>query len=617
MKVVGNSSPLSAHVLTAGIRLPGDNAVDATVTAGASIAHSTADGVDAWLLGLPFFTDPWLNAANFAQRWSEDQPRVLDTIDGTFLLLVVTRDNFFLVNDKVSPLTWHWTPRGDRVIASSNLIGLRDAANLPLDVDYETLRRQIFTRSQFFDRCILKGVRKIRKGFLVDRAQTERQYYDLVANIRHGSTPADYFAHLDDFVQQTMTGRKVATLASAGFDSRINCLMLNRHLDEVDVFTYRSDLYSEHRKAKQFLSCLPRQRYRLHTLGHSMLPGSPHYTPRTVYRHRDTYLECFDDLTMNKEHFIFVEALDAMRRNGTQVLVNGVSGDSVRRLRPLTLFWPTKDTLDDDSPPAVRELWGPPLGELEQQYTHTGNAERSDALRLSVGSGQFNYGSPLLANLGIVAVSLPICTARALELYRGIDRSELSGKRQCNLFSDYLDAHVPKARPVPPDTGIALGVPGEARQWIAQTIDLDAACDAMIDEGGLNADAIRLLRDTLGRQRNAGYSRPAFFNLWSWYCRFTGASQRFEASFAPLLASDAYLQEGRALNRSRARLAAAARRSWAHVTGVRDHRHIAHRAVREGRRALRLGACRAASGVYGVIKRCLGKSPSKAETARE
>jgi hypothetical protein len=90
-------------------RLPLNPAMQANVVAGPQVEVSIAGDIKAYLWGEPYFRNPWLNTTNIADRWIESPDRVLETIDGSFLLLIIEPAGFRLINDKLSALTWYCT----------------------------------------------------------------------------------------------------------------------------------------------------------------------------------------------------------------------------------------------------------------------------------------------------------------------------------------------------------------------------------------------------------------------------------------------------------------------------------------------------------------------------
>ena len=85
-------------------RLPRRTGLSPQIDAGTGIITNRHGDITVYLYGLPYFREGWVNSQNIAQRWAEDHHRVLAQLDGTFLLLVLDSDRFYLVNDKISPL---------------------------------------------------------------------------------------------------------------------------------------------------------------------------------------------------------------------------------------------------------------------------------------------------------------------------------------------------------------------------------------------------------------------------------------------------------------------------------------------------------------------------------
>ncbi len=595
-------------------KLPLTEGQPAQVHAGNDIHHSRHGDTQAYLFGLPYFTDPWLNTANVASRWAQDRDRVLETVDGTYLLLVVEPGNFYLVNDKVSPLTWYWTRRDDAVHASNSLTHLTQSLSLPIDFDYESYRHMLHTRNHHFDRSLLKGVSKLLKGHLLSRQCVATRYYDFPPRIKAGSTPGDYFDHIRDYTRQTLAGKKVALLASNGYDSRLNAVILSQCLDRFDIFTFKSDVYSEHSGARQFFSKLPRQNYNLRTPGYSMAPGSPHYAPRWLGRHPGLFLDCFDDLSENKEHLLFLEVFAQLAREGFDAVVTGCMGGDVRRVHPLYLVAHRDSDLDLAGTPQTKRLFGISDKQIDDHYRQMeADPESLENQRELFGDGQMNYTAPLLINRGICQVALPLCTARSMEIYRGIDRAKLPGRGGINFFREFIAQEVPGSKPVPFDTGIALHVPFEKDSWLADTVDIDTAHRTMLESGLFDPDFLKLMRDTYGQQRQPYYSGAcSYLNLWAWFAVITNQPDRFAQSLSPLTQHDPYLQPKgvrRGFQIFWQRLVYAFCLLPYRAGGWRDHRHPINRFCLWSKTKVKRGVYLAGSAAYGVLRKCLGLPP--------
>lgn len=589
-------------------RLPLQPGLTPHVDAGADFRRSEHDGVTAWLWGLPYFRDPALRTGSLARHWRQSPQRVLGGLDGAFLLLVLHPGGFTLVNDQVSPLTWYCHRRGGYLEVSNSLHHLMRTAPLPLAMDYHAYRHQIYTRNHHFNFCVQRGVGKLLKGHLLEPGLTPRCYYQLQPRIERGTTPADYFDHLRHYIRSTLCGRRVAILASNGYDSRMNCILLSECLDHFDIYTFRSDVYSEHRHARRFLRCLPRQNFTIHEVGHSMARGSPWYTPRRLAMHTDLFLDCFDDLTENKEHMLFLDPLTAMVERGCEVLITGCMGGDVRRVNPIHLIEDRPTDMDTAGTARTRELFGISDQDLYEFYQpHREDAAWLDDHRERYGDGQMNYVQPLLLNRGIAAVALPMATARSMEIYRGIDRTKLPGRGGVNFYREFIAASVPEAEPISFDTGIAIHVPLEMEPWLPRTVDLDLACRAMC-EGGIDEQVLALLRNTYGIQSPSYHGTQAFLNLWAWFAATMNQRELFAASLEPLRRHDPYWH-GQTWRAAALRGWDAARARWHATRHLGDTRHPLNRWGKMIRRAGRDVGYRVGSAGYGVARRLLGLPP--------
>jgi len=302
-------------------------------------------------------------------------------------------------------------------------------AKVDLDFNYHAYRHYIYTRSHHYDLSLVDGVFKILKGHYLDQTFKQQQYYDLCANFESNTTPQMYFDHLGEIITQTMRDKQVGILASNGFDSRLLCLLLSQHLDHFHVFTYGSDTYSESSRLQRFLKKLPRQNYTLHKFRHSMAKSSPHFTPRKLIEHSDLFLDCFMDLSGNKEHLLYIDAFAKMIDLGIDHVVTGCMAGDVRRIIPLYLMELRKSDLESIASPHMQRLFDVTNDQLEQLY-HSGRDDDAwvDGKHYHFGDAQTNYPHPLMLNYGLVQNSLTVYTARALELYRGINRDKLPGR---------------------------------------------------------------------------------------------------------------------------------------------------------------------------------------------
>lgn len=517
-------------------RLPLEGGSGTQVQAGVQVHQSHDGAVSAYLVGLPYFLDPWLDADHLATRWREDRARVLDTLDGTFHLLVLDGDGFHLVNDKVSAATWFWCVRNGVVHASNGFKALIRAADVPLRFDYRAFRHQLQTKAGLFDMSVIQGVRKLRKGHILGRDLEPRQYYDPATHIVPGSTPEDYFAHLDHYISQVLRQRRVATLCSAGFDSMMQATLLSRGLEQFDVYTAVTDIYSEHRRAQRFLRLLPKQNFRVQTFGYSMAPGSPAYAPRRLHTHASTYLACVDDLIMSKDHLTFADILTQMRKEGVEVLVTGYYGDSVRRAVPIHLMYYLNLHLDALATPRVRELFADSDEQVAACYPRC-----EDELWQRLTHAQWAYTPAMFLNLGIACVALPACTARALALSRGIDRDKLPGRGGVNFYRDYVKQQVPGVRFLPYDTGLGAIMPFE-QDWISQVLDPVAVAEELKASGVFDPQFVDFMVEHYGRSGSAHSSSQNFLHLWAWYCMISDRPSAFEASLTPLRRNDPYFQ---------------------------------------------------------------------------
>lgn len=575
-----------------------------TVSAGAGVQVTQADGVRTWIVGMPYATDPWLRLDALASCWGQDRSRVLRNLDGTFLLLAIDGDGFHLINDKVSPLTWYWCRQGDEVIASTSLRQWLRAARVPLSIDYRALRHHLYTRSHHFDCCVAAGAAKLLKGQCLGSDGQPRFYYRLPDHIRTAATPDDFFDALRGFVRATLAGRKVAVLASNGFDSRMNILLLTECLDHLDICTLRSDAYSEHRMLEAFLDTIPRRNWRLRHFDYSMAPSSPHYAPRRLHEHADFFLDCFDDLTENKEHLIFAPVLRQLVSEGFDAIITGCMGGDVRRVIPIHVVNHRPDTLDPLGTPRTRELFGVTRTQLHDEYTRT-ERETPDVPRERTGDGQMNYAWPLYARHGLLHIALPICTAQSMEIYRGIDRLTLPGHGGVNFFREFIQRHAPRAPEIRFDTGIALNAPEETRPWIAGTIDLDYVDGVMRQSGVIDGEVLTLLRETYGRQTPPQDAAQSYLNLWAWFATVNDRRDWFAESLRRMRASDPYLWSpgtARTLTVARRRMVDALALHTFRLLDWRDNRHPMHRAAKAARQTFRRGAYTVGSKSYGLLR---------------
>ncbi len=590
-------------------RLPLHPELEAEIVAGPIVDISRAAGVTGYLWGEPYFRDPWLNRTNLAERWIESPDRMLDLIDGSFMLLIHEPDGFKLINDKVSALTWYCTQRGDWLWASNSLGHLMQAADVPFDFDYHAYRHYIYTRSHHYDLSLIKNVFKLLKGHYLDQTLEQKQYYDLRAAFETDITPEQYLDHLRDVISQTMRGKEIGVLASNGFDSRFLCLLLSQNLDHFHIFSYGADTYSETGRLEAFLKLLPMQNYTLHKLRHSMAAGSPHFTPRKLIDHADLFLDCFVDLSGNKEHLLYLDAFAQMTDLRMDHVVTGCMAGHVRRSIPLYLMELRESDMEQVGTDRTRELFGVTNEELEELYH--GRREDDDWVddkHYLFGDAQTNYTHPLMLNYGLVQNSLAVYTARALELYRGIDRQILPGRGGVNLWREYLNEYLPHAEPVPYDTGITLDVPLEHDPWIPHTIDVDAACRVMRESGDFDPEFIDLIRDTYGIQRPPYSATQTFLNLWGWYANLSGRREAFIQSLAVLRRRTTQLQRS-PKRRVIARLADWSRIRLGTLTAVCDRRHPVYRLCRWCKLALRYRGYAGGSAIYGGCRRLLGLPP--------
>ena len=608
----------SRRLITARLSLAGPSQPE--VDAGKEVHRSQAGAVTAYLYGFPFFQSDWLNTNNLAQRWSEDRDRVLNELDGMFLLLVVTENDFFLVNDRISPLTWYWVRRGDFCYASNSLQHLLAKSQTPLDFDYESFRHLIHTCADHFDRSVVKGVSKLLKGHYISRGLQPVHYFWLPDHVIEGSTPDDYFDHLRVFIRETMAHKKVAVLSSNGFDSRMACVLLSQCLDHFDVFTIRSDVYSEHHRLREFLDHLPRQNFGFRVFGHSMVPSSPHYTARRLWTQRSLYLDCVDDLTINKQHMLFADVFATLIDEGYEVLVNGCHGGDVRTVVPIQVVFQRPAGLEAMGTPRTRELFAVSDNELTQQYLeHHPDPQILEKRREQLSDGQMSCFAPLLLNHGLVQVPLPICSARALQLYRGIDRTKIPGRGGVNFYREFIAQQVPNAPPIPYDTGIGLSVPGETKGWIQCSIDLDFAHQAMSQSGLFDESFLVLMRDELGKQHPPYTGQSSYLNLWAWFTTITDQRPLFEESLQPLQRSDPYLHPAGPVRTIRIILRRAFDQSrlWvALALGVKDHRHVLNRWRKAGSIAAKRGVYVICSTAYSITRRLFGLPPWEQMKAR-
>lgn len=594
-------------------KLPLNAAGSAAVTAGPQIDVSAAGVVTAYLWGEPYFRDAWLNRSNLAQRWNQDSKRVLDTIDGTFMLLIVEPDGFRLINDKVSALTWYCARQGSYLYASNSFGHVMDAADVPFKFNYHAYRHYIYTRSHHYDMSLVDGVFKLLKGHTLDHTLKQRQYYDLRDSFESDITPEMYFDHLGEIMMQTMQSKQVGILASNGYDSRVLCLLLSQHLEHFHVFTYAADTYSETPHLKHFLQQLPKQNYTLHTLRHSMAKGSPHYTPRKLARHAELFLDCFMDLSGNKEHLLYIDALDRMVDMGIDHVVTGCMAGDVRRIIPLYLMELRESDIEDIASPQLLQKFGISNDQLEMLYHGLREDDPwVDDKHYLFGDAQTNYTHPLMLHHGLTQNSLTVYTARALELYRGIDRSKLPGRGGVNMWRDYIDRYMPGAKSVPFDTGITMDVPLEHDPWIADTIDIDYACEQMRQADVFDDEFIDLMRDTYGVQRKPYDATQTFLNLWAWFTNITGQRGKFMESLQRMRQTDPYLKP-RGINRSfaiaRLRILDRLRIAWDALCALGDRKHPLFRLRAWCKRQWRYKGYAIGSAVYGLIRRTLRLPP--------
>ena len=613
--IVSSSAPSTAERLIVA-RLPLQPGKPAQVNAGKQVHQSQAKTTRAYLYGVPCFLDPWLDTTNVATRWRENRQRVLDSLDGVFLLLVVENDNFYLVNDKVSQVTWFWTKKDDQVYASNSLVALMDAAQLPLRFDYRAYRHHIYTRGHHFDMCVVQDVGKMLKGHYVDRSLNEHRYYRLEDNFRHGATPADYFDHVRDVIRQTLMGKKVAVLSSNGFDSRTDCILASQCLDQFEVFTIKADAFSEHRQTRQFLKSLPKQNYKFRVAGHSMSSGSPRYTIRNLYEHAPTFLSCFDDLTENKEHVVFADILATLAKEGFDAIVTGCMGGDVRKLLPMVTIYDRPTDLDQAGTSSKHEFFRDEHDVMKQRYTADfPDAGLLDPMREFAGDGQQNYTAPMLLHHGVLHVPLPICTARAHELYRGIDRTSVPGRGGINFFREFIQEQTPKAPPIPFDNGIAFHQPFENSNWLPQVLDIDFVHNSLLESGVFDQEFLELMRDSYGQQRSPYYSGSmSYLNLWAWYCVVTDQPDAYMRSLEPLRTHDPYLQPpglSRTLQVTAAQLRYAMGLALFHTLRWDDPRHFVNRQITVLVKATKRLIYQIGSAGYGVLRKCFGLGPWK------
>lgn len=600
----------ATRVVTVRWRVPRAGETIAQVEVHAVGADVSVDGdIAVYTLGLPYFGDASLSVSNLAAAWRSDPRGVLGAIDGTFLMLVVTPEGPAIINDPASPLTWHWTRRGDEFVASTSLRELVRAAGIPIAPDYAALARHYITRDTHFDCSPIKGARKLLKGQWLDPSLDPRFYYRVAQNIRPGTTPDDLFTHFEDFCRHTFRNRKVAMLGSNGHDSRLNALILSRALDHFDIFTFTSDIYSEHRMAEAYYRCLPRQNFTVRRVPYSMSPGSPHYAVRRLATHTDVFLDCFDDLTENKEQMIFLDVFRTLVREGYEVVVTGCVGGDVRRvLTPHMINFRPND-FHRTAPPRVRQMLGETDEEAEAGYEKI-LANDPDSVREILSDGQMNYTGPLYFNHGLLQVALPVATGRSVAIMRGIDRTKLPGRGGVNIFRDHVERHVPGARPVPFDTGIALHAPGELRCWLPEVLDMDLIDRRVREAGHFDPEFWSHLRNTHGIQRDPYRSSQSYLNTWAWYANLIGKREWFVESLDRLRQTDPALTGG---PRS---LAWLRRRGTHHVAilsrkvfGVHDPRHPLQRAANAAACFFKSVARSVGSWGYGILRGVFGLPP--------
>ncbi len=554
---------------------------DARAECGRDVAISRHGPVTAYLTGLPHFLEPGITTDDIARLWHDNPQHARETIDGAYLLLVIEPDNFHIVNDRVSPLTWHWLARDGKVYADTSLVRLLQASGQPIELDYKAIRYNLFTRGHHFDLCCAKGANRMRKAHYLDKALTPTRYYDFTQHFVQGATTEDYFEHLRDYLRRTMRGRKLAVLGSNGHDSRMIYTLLSEEADHFDAFTMRCDRYPEHEMARRFLKAMPRQNHELHVMHHSMVPSSPAYSPRRLARYTDLFLDMFDELTVNKEHFLFLEVLSHMKEGGYDALFTGAWGGNVRTINPVECVFPRDEPYEAVGTDETRRLFGVSDAHLLKEFTESKrNAAILDPRYERLGNGHLNYAQTLWEATGAMFIPLPMPTVRSMEIYRGIDRTKLPGVGGVNFYREFVAGLVPDAEPIPYDNGIAYAVPGERERWIAHCFDLAFVRRTMQETGIWHPDVLDMIMNHFARQRPPFRDAQDFLNLWAWTTVLTDRREAFHRSLQPMREHDAYLVANGhgALLRNLHWRFDQSRIATASLARVGDWRHPLHRA---------------------------------------